>query len=203
VIIKLLSSIAAISLLAGASAASAASVTLTMDEVPNQPINGLSVTKGFETFTFSDPGGGLTYNSLGPGNTTFIQDPSIQGPNEPFSVGFSVPVSFIQFGLAEDSTSPLTGVQVELSSGATFTFDLTLTDPFAEGEFTWSGAPVVGFSLAPAAGPDAIAFDNLTVSTSVPEPSTWAMMLFGFAGLGYMGWRRARNPRLRWRKAVL
>jgi hypothetical protein len=23
----------------------------------------------------------------------------------------------------------------------------------------------------------------------VPEPSTWAMMAIGFAGLGYAGWR--------------
>jgi hypothetical protein len=29
----------------------------------------------------------------------------------------------------------------------------------------------------------------------VPEASTWAMMLIGFAGLGYAGYRRAREPR--------
>jgi hypothetical protein len=29
----------------------------------------------------------------------------------------------------------------------------------------------------------------------VPEPSTWAMMLLGFAGLGYAGYRRARGGR--------
>ena len=29
-------------------------------------------------------------------------------------------------------------------------------------------------------------------SSSVPEPSTWAMMLLGFAGLGYVGFRKAR-----------
>jgi hypothetical protein len=35
-------------------------------------------------------------------------------------------------------------------------------------------------------------YDPLQISvTSVPEPSTWAMMLFGFAGLGYAGYRRA------------
>jgi hypothetical protein len=28
--------------------------------------------------------------------------------------------------------------------------------------------------------------------TAVPEPSTWAMMLVGFAGLGYAGYRRTR-----------
>jgi hypothetical protein len=29
----------------------------------------------------------------------------------------------------------------------------------------------------------------------VPEPSTWAMMLLGFAGLGFAGYRRARAGR--------
>ncbi len=29
---------------------------------------------------------------------------------------------------------------------------------------------------------------------TVPEPSTWAMMALGFAGLGYAGFRRGRRP---------
>jgi hypothetical protein len=29
--------------------------------------------------------------------------------------------------------------------------------------------------------------------TPVPEPSTWAMMALGFAGLGFLGWRGSRN----------
>jgi hypothetical protein len=28
---------------------------------------------------------------------------------------------------------------------------------------------------------------------TVPEPSTWAMMLFGFAGLGFLGYRKTRK----------
>jgi PEP-CTERM motif len=31
-------------------------------------------------------------------------------------------------------------------------------------------------------------------AASAPEPSTWAMMLLGFAGLGYAGFRRTRQP---------
>jgi PEP-CTERM motif len=31
------------------------------------------------------------------------------------------------------------------------------------------------------------------VPRAVPEPSTWAMMLIGFAGVGYAGYRRARE----------
>jgi hypothetical protein len=30
-------------------------------------------------------------------------------------------------------------------------------------------------------------------SAPVPEPSTWAMMLAGFAGLGFLGWRGSRK----------
>jgi hypothetical protein len=33
-------------------------------------------------------------------------------------------------------------------------------------------------------------------TTAVPEASTWAMMLIGFAGLGYFGYRRCRAPRV-------
>jgi hypothetical protein len=31
------------------------------------------------------------------------------------------------------------------------------------------------------------------LTSSVPEPSTWAMMLIGFAGLGYAGYRKAKR----------
>ena len=34
-------------------------------------------------------------------------------------------------------------------------------------------------------------FPSLTSAPPVPEPSTWAMMLLGFAGLGFAGYRRA------------
>jgi PEP-CTERM motif len=32
-------------------------------------------------------------------------------------------------------------------------------------------------------------------SATVPEPSTWAMMLLGFAGLGYAAYRKTKNER--------
>jgi hypothetical protein len=34
------------------------------------------------------------------------------------------------------------------------------------------------------------------VGTPVPEPSTWAMMLAGFAGLGFLGYRKVRQGKL-------
>jgi PEP-CTERM motif len=41
-------------------------------------------------------------------------------------------------------------------------------------------------------------------ATPVPEPSTWAMLLLGFAGLGYAGLRRNKGAILdkRWRAAA-
>ena len=31
------------------------------------------------------------------------------------------------------------------------------------------------------------------VFAAIPEPSTWAMMLLGFAGLGFAGYRKTRK----------
>ena len=35
------------------------------------------------------------------------------------------------------------------------------------------------------------AFEIDSITTGVPEPTTWAMMLLGFAGLGFLGYRRS------------
>jgi hypothetical protein len=39
---------------------------------------------------------------------------------------------------------------------------------------------------------------ELTLTAAVPEPSTWAMMILGFMGVGFMAYRRKQNgPSLR------
>ena len=43
----------------------------------------------------------------------------------------------------------------------------------------------------PAAGADPVLLASGTLT--VPEPSTWAMMLMGFAGLGFAGYRASRR----------
>ena len=35
---------------------------------------------------------------------------------------------------------------------------------------------------------------DLTTTSAVPEPSTWAMMIIGFAGVGFMAYRRKSKP---------
>jgi hypothetical protein len=34
---------------------------------------------------------------------------------------------------------------------------------------------------------------TMTIAAAVPEPSTWAMMIIGFCGLGFMAYRRKQN----------
>jgi hypothetical protein len=37
---------------------------------------------------------------------------------------------------------------------------------------------------------------TVTVVDGVPEPSTWAMMILGFGGIGFMAYRRKSRPAL-------
>lgn len=45
-------------------------------------------------------------------------------------------------------------------------------------------------------GPETISAVRLT--GAVPEPSTWAMMVLGFVGVGFIAYRRRSNPKFRW-----
>jgi hypothetical protein len=37
---------------------------------------------------------------------------------------------------------------------------------------------------------------SYSISAAVPEPSTWVMLLLGFAGVGFMAYRRKAKPAL-------
>ena len=50
------------------------------------------------------------------------------------------------------------------------------------------GGPIVGTG-----NQGGFAGTTYTAVAAVPEPSTWAMMLFGFAGIGFMAYRRSRK----------
>jgi PEP-CTERM motif len=76
-------------------------------------------------------------------------------------------------------------------------------------DFSWSLAPALtDFSYAPTDADQTLIqlgndsgdlveadISNVTItvsSSAVPEPSTWAMMLLGFAGFGFFSYRRKR-----------
>jgi hypothetical protein len=70
------------------------------------------------------------------------------------------------------------------SSAAAALFDWTPPTFFAAN----SAGPALDDSLAP--------YKFTLVSGAAPEPSTWAMMLLGFAGLGFAGYRRVGRAAL-------
>jgi hypothetical protein len=57
------------------------------------------------------------------------------------------------------------------------------------GEYTTAGATVNAALISGLDGPAGIAITG----SSVPEASTWAMALTGFAALAFAGFRRARS----------
>lgn len=50
-----------------------------------------------------------------------------------------------------------------------------------------------GYSVAGGSEYGESRLGEINVLSAVPEPSTWAMMLIGFAGLGFMAYRRSRK----------
>ena len=82
----------------------------------------------------------------------------------------------------------------------TNTFD-PITGPFVVGTNTLHfivNNTLTGIFGGPVPGNHAAVFFEGTVSfdtvSAVPEPSTWAMMLLGFAAVGYVAYRRKSKP---------
>ena len=72
---------------------------------------------------------------------------------------------------------------------------VTITLKFVDAVGGLSPNPIDGFDIGNSINLTTTAVTGDTVPLPVPEPSTWAMMLAGFAGLGYAGYRRGREPR--------
>ena len=56
--------------------------------------------------------------------------------------------------------------------------------------------PTTSFTLSDIGGGGIVAIGELEVSgtlSTVPELSTWTMMLIGFAGVGFAGYRKAKS----------
>lgn len=106
-------------------------------------------------------------------------------------VNFSVDELFTIGGVTQtvtltgfENVSPTTDPDtVTINAGPTYTFgNLTLT---ALGQ-TFPDAP-------PFPGGISELSQSFALASAVPEPSTWAMMILGFVGLGFMAYRRKQN----------
>jgi hypothetical protein len=90
---------------------------------------------------------------------------------------------------------------VPITSSNGFLFALSSTPVWGEDAlFAFYGDGSGGYQAAffgTAGGGNLYEYDfaaNVTVG-AVPEPSTWAMMILGFAGVGFMAYRRSRKDR--------
>jgi hypothetical protein len=75
-----------------------------------------------------------------------------------------------------------------------FTIDVPLVFTFDSSDIGWGQALFHsgGLSTALSLGPTQLIY-QFPSTAAAPEPSTWAMMLLGFSGLGVFGYRKARR----------
>jgi hypothetical protein len=65
----------------------------------------------------------------------------------------------------------------------------------AAGNFAcFQGKTVSPFSIFATTSQNIPFSGNAVIAGAVPEPSTWAMMILGFAGIGFMAYRRKAKP---------
>jgi len=183
--------------LMSAGAANAA-FTLTFDELPTQPVDGLSyngVTFGFKVNWV--PSTDAVYNDIGPGNLTYLQDPTLEGTAAGvLTLDFATPTDILEFGIALNSYNPVSPAYViklydsYYTPIGTFTGDTSPLVLWSEGQFTYSGTrvrrAVIGFNDQAA---NRFAIDNLTFN---PIPAPGAILLGSF-GLGLVNWLRRRR----------
>jgi hypothetical protein len=112
----------------------------------------------------------------------------------------SAPSNFGSGGRTSANTSNGDGIVLfdnifAISEGYTSGAPLSETSTYIDATFASLGMTPGAYVWTWGSGVDA---DSLTINIvasppPVPEPSTWAMMLIGFAGLGYAGYRTSRK----------
>ncbi len=178
--------------------------TITMDELPSQSLNGVSLNG--VTFSTTDTDaifGGLTF-----GNGAFVESSASYGRNAyDLTLDFSVATSFLNFGfaLSETGSPGNDGVTVELFDSVSnslgiftaLTSGLTPTYSYEEGLFSANvggiAKAVISFGYLNGTS-KSWGLDNIEYGVSVvPLPSALPLYGAGIAVMGFIGWRRKRN----------
>jgi hypothetical protein len=156
---------------------------LTLQDIPTsgtEVINASSLASDFVSLTGNFFNDTQLFNPItpksGPVGTSFsITSASFFGG---INVTNGVVTSFAGLGSQDAFTSD--GTVFQLTDNVNPGFDYALNSEESEGQIL--GKVVVGAPIV----------------AGVPEPSTWAMMILGFAGVGFMAYRKKRNgPALR------
>jgi hypothetical protein len=153
------------------------------ETAPVDPVTG-SFTITFDpTQTYLNETAGITLTglniSLG-SSLGFDYSPTGPGADELFVGGIEDGVKFVQFSPATNDFV----LQITTFT-ASPAFNQVVYAQIAAGDFQF---------FSPGAG-EGGSSTVTPVTPGVPEPSTWAMMLVGFAGVGFLGYRQAAKGR--------
>lgn len=176
---------------AAAFAAPAAALTITFDDLPSS--SGFPISNGYDGFDWSNayalsssaiPGTGYQYGVVSPHNAAydgFASGASFTSVSGTFALNSAY---FTGAWASQDVT--VTGFfgSTQIDS---VTFAVSETSPTFE-TFNWAGLTSVHWISSSHLQ---TVVDNVTV-TEVPEPSTWAMMGLGLAGLAVSGFLAGR-----------
>jgi hypothetical protein len=150
---------------------------------PVDPVTG-SFTISFDTTkTYTDETAGITLNSL-----NIPLDSSISFDYSPTMTPTVLAGELIVGGVFEGANAILLGSPIPESDFYLHIYTFAATTTFQQLGYAEAGGGY--FYTAGETGTVTVT----PITSGVPEPSTWAMMLLGFAGLGYAGYRRAREP---------
>jgi hypothetical protein len=114
---------------------------------------------------------------------------------------FSISGTTATFNGIDLSASP-TSITFTPTTSASSVFDqgssaIFFGNPSAAGACAISGSSGTVGACAQGVDLQTTFGSSLTIAVAaVPEPSTWAMMLLGFAGIGFMAYRRKSKPAL-------
>ena len=137
---------------------------------------------------YKQTGGTITFDVDPSGKGGFLESSLVFDPGNPVSISDTKIVFDFQNGASPPAFFESGEFNLDAffgeSDGSVFSNNFNLTSLFAGDTFATN---MRGFDIA---GFDADGAVNLLETSSVPEPSTWAMLVVGFVGLGLAGWRR-------------
>jgi hypothetical protein len=210
---KMLLSTTGLAWLAFSGAASAA-VSVTLHEGPSDPQYFAPEAAGQNNFTLGDitwtlvsgsaaTAKGTTLNvsaaplgmGTGPDGTTYM---SVEGGGMEMATWATPQTSLSIYWGSIDGNSNLNSLAVTVDGYTLTGADLVSLGALGAGDQTspadnqWVTIAGLGAFTQVSFSSTSNAFE-FSLGSGVPEPSTWAMMGLGFAGLGFMGWRGSRK----------
>ncbi|SRR5579871_709371 len=155
---------------------------------------GNSGTGPFLYFDLTDANA-ITFSGLSPGGAvgtkTYSYNTPVQGSFTPNSGNFPGPYNFEATCNTNVSGKICGSTFTFTANGATTTDPFTIGSPAGHGTFAADDITIVADLSTNSTGLFGTTEELTgTPPPAVPEPSTWAMMIIGFLGLGWLSYRR-------------